>query len=187
MTTPYDSAFYAEHVNGSLAAARAVSSIVCMQGLPSSVIDLGCGVGTWLKAFEEQGSTRLVGVDGPWVDREAFLCATGTLYAKDLREPVEGLGIFDLAMSLETAEHLPETSADIFVDSLVGLAPVILFSAAFKGQTGADHINEQPEEYWIAKFNSRGYEMRDNIRPIIKDMSDIPWWYRHNIIMFYRR
>ena len=33
---------------------------------PESVIDLGCGRGTWLKAFKDIGVERLVGLDGKW-------------------------------------------------------------------------------------------------------------------------
>lgn len=41
---------------------------------------------------------------------------------------------FDLAISLEVAEHLPETSADVFVESLTAAAPIIVFSAAIPMQ-----------------------------------------------------
>jgi hypothetical protein len=33
-------------------------------------------------------------------------------------------------MSLEVAEHLEEEFAETFIDSLVSLAPIVLFSAA---------------------------------------------------------
>jgi len=32
---------------------------------PASVIDVGCGDGSWLKAFEAHGVTRVFGLDGP--------------------------------------------------------------------------------------------------------------------------
>ena len=56
--------------------------------------------------------------------------------------------MFDLVVSLEVAEHLPKECADIFVDSLVRLGPIILFSAAIPQAGGTCHINEQWPEYW---------------------------------------
>jgi hypothetical protein len=49
---------------------------------------------------------------------------------------------FDLAISLEVAEHLPEGSAGALVSTLIEAAPVVVFSAAIKGQSGTNHINE---------------------------------------------
>jgi hypothetical protein len=63
----------------------------------------------------------------------------------------------DLAVSLEVAEHLPEKRADRFVDLLRSLAPVVVCSAAKPQQGGLDHVNCQPQSYWIEKFERRGY------------------------------
>ena len=60
---------------------------------------------------------------------------------------------FDLAISLEVAEHLKSSSSEDFVQSLTTLAPMILFSAAIPHQGGLHHINEQWLEYWGDLFN----------------------------------
>ncbi|MEO6221507.1 MAG: hypothetical protein ABIO81_13825, partial [Ginsengibacter sp.] len=31
---------------------------------PSSVLDVGCGIGTWLKSFMDLGVTDVIGIDG---------------------------------------------------------------------------------------------------------------------------
>ena len=49
---------------------------------------------------------------------------------------------FDLVVSLEVAEHLPSECAETFVDSLTGLGPIVLFSAAIPHQGGTNHANE---------------------------------------------
>jgi hypothetical protein len=47
---------------------------------------------------------------------------------------------------------------------LVGFAPRVVFTAATPGQGGgADHVNEQPHEYWIKKFEQRGYDLMEDL------------------------
>ena len=67
----------------------------------------------------------------------------------DLPTPPEFPRRFDLVLSLETAEHLPPTSAATFVSTLTSLGDVVLFSAAVPGQawTKNVHVNEQWPEY----------------------------------------
>jgi ribosomal protein L11 methylase PrmA len=35
---------------------------------PASVIDVGCGTGTFLKVFQQYGVKRLTGLDGEWAN-----------------------------------------------------------------------------------------------------------------------
>jgi hypothetical protein len=65
---------------------------------------------------------------------------------------------FDVAITMEVAEHLPETSADHFVMLLTSLSNLIVFTAAPPGQHGIDHINEQPPSYWISRFQEHDFE-----------------------------
>jgi hypothetical protein len=102
----------------------------------------------------------------------------------DLKERLSMDRTFDLAMSLETAEHLPPECADTFVASLVQLAPAIIFSAAIPHQVGADHINLQWPAYWAALFGKHGYDAIDCIRPQIWNIPKIPYWYRQNTLLF---
>jgi hypothetical protein len=37
------------------------------------------------------------------------------------------------------------------------LSDRIVFTAATPGQSGEDHVNEQPHAYWIAKLQARGF------------------------------
>jgi hypothetical protein len=88
----------------------------------------------------------------------------------DLRESVTITRTFDLAVSLEVAEHLPPERGEGFVEDLCRLAPVVLFSAAVPGQgdpkhTG--HLNERWQSYWASLFHERGYERAECVRPAI--------------------
>jgi hypothetical protein len=92
--------------------------------------------------------------------------------------------VFDLALCLEVAEHLPENKAPLLVDNLTSSSSVILFSAAIPYQGGTNHYNEQWLSYWIKLFNNKGYKEVDLLRPLIWDNVNIMPWYKQNIIIF---
>jgi SAM-dependent methyltransferase len=153
---------------------------------PRSVVDVGCGEGGWAAAFRDGGVEDVWGVDGDYVDRSKLRIASERFLARNLEEPLRLDRTFDLVVSLEVGEHLPERCARPFVGSLTELAPVILFSAAICGQGGTHHVNEQWPEYWAALFAERGYLCFDAIRRGIWDDREVAWWYRQNTFLYVR-
>ena len=151
---------------------------------PASVLDVGCGRGTWLQQWRALGVADVIGVDGDYVARESLAVPPERFVAHDLRLPLRLGRRFDLVESLEVAEHLPAASAETFVDSLCAHADVILFSAAVPGQGGEFHVNEQPYSYWRAKFRARGYSMLDAVRPRVIANQQIEPWFRYNAFLF---
>src|SRR2546429_8002382 len=102
----YDVGFFQAWQPGSLASARVIVPIVLDLLGPTSVVDVGCGIGTWLSVFEESGVSDVIGVDGDYVDRDRLLIEPGRYIARDLESPLRLDRSFDLAVSLEVAEHL---------------------------------------------------------------------------------
>ncbi|MGH6841445.1 MAG: hypothetical protein ACREDV_05045, partial [Methylocella sp.] len=94
---------------------------------------------------------------------------------------------FDLALCLETAEHLLPEAAVPFVESLTRVAPVIVFSAAIPRQGGTGHFNEQWPSYWAKLFASRGYECLDLLRDYLWANDAVEVWYRQNMLCFVAR
>ena len=47
--------------------------VIFHEKLPSSVLDVGCGVGTWLAAFGKLGVGDLYGIDGIDLDEQNLL------------------------------------------------------------------------------------------------------------------
>jgi SAM-dependent methyltransferase len=180
----YDRAFYAGQSGRSLASARHVVPLVNALLAPRVVLDVGCGLGTWLAAFSEAGVAEVLGLDGDYVDPAALRIARDRFVAADLRDPPPLDRGFDLAISLEVAEHLPAEHASAFVRYLGAAAPAVLFSAAIPGQGGRDHINEQWQDYWRAKFAEIGYAAVDAIRPRIWGCPEVAVWYQQNTILY---
>lgn len=150
------------------------------------MVDVGCGVGTWLKAASELGVRDLAGLDGSYVDRALLQIPPDTFTAVDLTQPFSLGRSFDVALSLEVAEHLPEASAASFIESLTRLAPVVLFSAAIPKQMGEHHVNEQWQTWWVERFSRVGYTAVDAIRPRIWDDAQVEWWYAQNTLLMVR-
>lgn len=179
----YDSAFYMNNRYGSVSSAQHILSVM-FELLPhDSVVDFGCGTGTWLWVAKALGAKKILGIDGDYVPRSLLMIPEDTFRAADLQEDIQLEQKFDLAMSLEVAEHLDEKYADVFVNSLCRSADTILFSAAHPGQGGDGHLNEQPAEYWIEKFVSHGF-VYEEIKDKFEGNDKIEFWYRDNIMLF---
>lgn len=151
---------------------------------PKSVIDIGCGIATWLNIFKKYGVQTILGIDGSFVDKRLLKIQENSFIEKDLEQSFVLEDKFDLAISLEVAEHISFEKADVFIESICNSADVIVFSAAIPNQGGQNHINEQPPLYWIQKFESRGYKMFDVIRPLFWDNKKVDWWYKQNMLVF---
>jgi hypothetical protein len=123
-------------------------------------------------------------MDGDYVERSALLIGQDRFRAVDLRTPPALSRSFDLAVCLEVAEHLPAEHASALVRYLGAAAPAILFSAAIPGQGGRDHVNEQWQDYWRAKFAEIGYAAVDAVRPHVWGCPDVAVWYQQNVILY---
>lgn len=180
----YDRQFYEARCDGSLQSARAIIPIVLHYFSVRSVVDIGCGIGTWLKVFEENGVPDILGIDGPHIDQSMLVIQKEKFVAADLRTQSHLLGRYDLAVSLEVAEHLPAEVSTAFVMKLTAAAPVVLFSAAVPGQPGIEHINAQWQDYWRRIFSDRSYVALDIVRPAVWGRQDVEYWYQQNTIVY---
>lgn len=187
MNRPYAKGFYRSRDDSTRASAEAVVPLMVDWVGPRSVVDVGCGVGTWLDVFRASGVEDVFGVEGSWVDPSALVIPRARFLAHDLRRPLELGRTFDLALSLEVAEHLPPESAETLVGSLVRLAPVVLFSAAVPFQGGRHHVHERWPEYWAGLFADVGYAVADAVRPRVWNTPGVKVWYAQNSLLYVRR
>lgn len=186
MTSRYDRQFYDRISPGSARSAAKVVPYVISLVRPQSVADVGCGTGTWTAEFARHGVGDVLGIDGAHVGRTRLEIAASSFLHWDLERPVRLERTFDLAISMEVAEHLSPGRARSFVNDLTGLAPVVLFSAAIPGQGGVGHINEQWPSYWARIFEERGFRAVDGLRGQFWNDAEVESWYRQNMLLYVR-
>lgn len=157
---------------------------------PGSVLDVGCGIGQWLRVFKDHNIDSVLGMDGDHVPTDQIMVDPNSEFKRcDLRNvgDFKSDQKFDLAISLEVAEHLPPDCAEDFIDFLTSSSDIIVFSAAIIGQTGENHLNEQDPQYWKSLFEKRGFEMLDAFRSKFWNNSKVNWWYRQNMFLIVRK
>jgi SAM-dependent methyltransferase len=180
----YDQKFYDDLAETSLPSARRIVPLLQEMMPIESVVDVGCGNGSWLSVFRELGVGRILGVDGDWIETGRLLIPEDCFRRMPLDRELAVDGPFDLAVSLEVAEHLHEARAAGFVADLCRLAPVVLFSAAVPYQGGLNHVNERWPAYWGDHFARQGYRAIDTIRLAVWEDPDVTWWYKQNLLLF---
>ena len=182
----YDQAFYARQSKRSESSAHAILPLLFTIYWPNSVVDFGCGVGTWLKAAFDLGIVNLRGFEGPWVSHNQMLIREIKFFNANIADRIETQRA-DLALCLEVAEHIQPEKAVVLIDNLCRASDVVLFSAAIPRQGGIGHLNERLQSYWAELFAAQGYDVFDVIRPHIWNDTTIRFWYRQNILLFVKR
>jgi len=167
--------------------ARLILGMLFELYMPRSVLDVGCGLGTWLSVARELGVQDIMGVDGPWLEKSRLRVPEKLVRVVDLEKPFELGRRFDLVMCLEVGEHLSQDAARNFIASLTTHADALLFSAAIPFQGGHHHVNEQWPDYWSTLFAERGFVPLDFIRARIWTDNSVLWWLRQNILLFARK
>lgn len=179
----YSSEFFDSLRDGSRRSAEIIVPLILNLFRPSSVIDIGCGTGSWLSIFKKHG-LDILGVDGDYIDSNSLEVPQEYFVRADLSKPLKIDRTFDVVMSLEVAEHLEAEYADQFVDNLIAHGSFIVFSAAIPFQGGTHHVNEQWPDYWAAKFAARGFTCIDYLRPKIWNCPDVESWYAQNLFFY---
>ena len=187
----YDSNYYASTVEGpAVGSAAAISESIILDLRPNTIVDVGCGTGALLEALRK-GGCQVFGLE--YSTAALRYCQARALDVRkfDLeRDSFAADQVFDVAISMEVGEHLPEETADRYVDLLTRLSGMIVFTAAPPGQGGDDHVNEQPQSYWIAKFQVLGFDYDD----VLSSRWSSTWrekvvvapFYHENLMIFRR-
>lgn len=184
MDAKYTKEYYQKHLAGALSSANIILNVLSAFYKPSTVIDFGCGSGAWLKIAKDIFDSKVLGVDQHGFFDTDMLILPNEYLSHNLEMPLHIGRKFDLAISVEVAEHIGEESADTFIGSLCNHSDVVLFSAALPMQGGTGHINEKPCSYWVKKFAQYDYYAIDCLRPQIWDNIDVEVWYKNNSILF---
>lgn len=153
--------------------------------------DIGCGEGYLITDLYNDFNKDVWGVDGSPAFQEFINPGIKNKIKKvDLTKRLT-LETAEVAISMEVGEHLPEKSANTFVNNIVSTkAKTVLFTAAPPGQEGTNHINLQLPVYWEEKFQERGYRLNQRLtakfKDELKDELKHAWWYVNNVIILER-
>jgi SAM-dependent methyltransferase len=160
--------------------------LIFPEGLPQSILDVGCGTGTWLRAAINLGAKEVFGIDGIDIPKEELHFSQQCFKRCDLTSLVDLNRRFDAVFCFEVAEHLDAQFAPVLVETLTKHADRVYFSAACPEQIGQHHANCQWPSYWQYHFNRCGYICEDSIREKIWEDDKIEWWYRQNLFVAHR-
>jgi SAM-dependent methyltransferase len=216
----YDAAFYAQQLLGDEAKEIGILARILFErynppprdngtllpatvdSVVNSVLDVGCGMGAFLVEFQKLGVGKVNGVEHPHLYRTVGTSALpkGVGYDfLDLAAPFPTIYLptwdrYDLVLCLEVLEHLPALAADQLALNLSRLSGRLVISGAHEGQGGTWHINERPQDYWIAKFEDFGrhLNMTDTLevrqtfenRAIGDHGKVYARWYLDNLLIF---
>ena len=183
----YNTNFYENLVTTSADSARIYLKFLWQFLQPVSVLDVGCGRGTWLKACHELGAKNLFGFDGDWNDQSSMVDKDIKFTSVDLNKPFSVPEKIDLVINLEVAEHLEPSTAPQLIKCLTSASDAVLFSAAYTKQEGTNHINERPHTYWADLFGDQNFVPFDLFRPVFWGNEDVSFWYRQNTFLYLRR
>lgn len=185
MPLPYSTRYYEGLKEDSAGSARTAVPLIRELFPARTVVDVGCGSGTWAREYADAGC-EVLGIDGEFVRTDQLLIPADRFLRRDLGQPLTLDQRFDLVNCLEVAEHLAGSRADSLVADLCRLGDVIIFSAAVPGQGGTHHVNEQWPSYWLPRFEAQGFTALDCLRPRLWGNPAVAWWYVQNMFALVR-
>jgi ubiquinone/menaquinone biosynthesis C-methylase UbiE len=129
----------------------------------AKVIDIGCGVGTLVQQLHEL-HYQPTGVDVNECAIRNSICPgkchlVSTTASLDYPDKY-----FDLIVSRECLEHIPETDIDRCIlewDRVGNGCMVHIIATEERGESVTDdplHVNVKPEQWWVNKFTTFGYK-----------------------------
>ncbi|MBM2840162.1 MAG: hypothetical protein HW412_690 [Bacteroidetes bacterium] len=157
---------------------------------PKRVVDVGCGTGVLLERLRDHG-VEVMGLE--YNEIALRICTGRSLDARRFdieHDPIISFAEAEVAVCFEVGNLIAESAADRCVEILSSVSRAVVFSAGAPGQGGVHVRNEQPQEYWIAKFQARGFafdsELSQKWRSHWKARNIAPWFSK-NVIVLKRR
>jgi hypothetical protein len=158
------------------------------QYLPKNkqVIDLGCGLATYLRYLHDIGFTKLLGVEGTQLTNFEF----GNILVHDLSIPIE-IDKKGNVICLEVGEHIAKEYEDVVIDNICKLCAddgFIIMSWAIPTQDGIGHVNCQHNIYILDKIAKRGFSLLLDdtlrVRGVVEDRLN---YFRNTLMIFKKK
>lgn len=120
-----------------------------------SMLDIGCGPGGQTEAAIKVGYSGGMAVDGDYDVLKPL--KQGWVCHDFLEAAFVPKFSFDLAWCCEFLEHIPEDKLDNVWPCFDACKYAAITAHPPTGVENEFHFNEQGEEYWLRKFNERGW------------------------------
>ena len=145
----------------------------------NSVVDLGCGMGDYIKKFLSAG-IDCKGYDG---NPNTSQLTNGQCDTLDLSIDIN-IPKYDWVFSLEVGEHIPAQFEDIFINNLhKSNKKGMVISWAIEGQAGIGHVNCHNNDYIIKKIEKLGYIYNPALSQIFRNKATFPY-FKNTIMVF---
>ncbi|MGO9802329.1 MAG: class I SAM-dependent methyltransferase [Steroidobacteraceae bacterium] len=169
-----------------LASARHLLGVIAGVRKLHSVVNFGCGRGSWLHAARALGAVEIRGYDTEDVPLDARGLRPEEFYPADLAQPIRVEKRFDLAVCMDVAQDLTAGNCETLVRTLCGASDWVLFSAAVPYQVGAHHRSAHWPEYWAAIFHRMDFICYDILRIKLWHDTRIAYYYRQSACLYVR-
>ncbi len=151
---------------------------------PTSVLDVGCSCGAYLKYFASQGAHRIRGVD-TFEPRPRYL-QQDEYVRVDLGKPFELAETFDLVICVEGTQRIRAQSEHVLIGSIARHADErIVFCGAQLRQHGVGRLNHWSISRWLDLFAAAGWYpcLFDSLA--LRSLSTFPQ-FRSNLVVLTR-
>jgi cyclopropane fatty-acyl-phospholipid synthase-like methyltransferase len=179
MVVRKDSRFPAEELQSASLLPTHLLDAVVEHWHPHSFLDVGCGTGQAVKYLVVKG-VDCIGIEGSRTVIDASP-VPDRIRCLNLNRPVSLGRMFDVVWSYEVAEHIHPKYTEAFLQTLTSHGPVVVMSAAQRGQGGYGHFNEQPPQYWIERLERRGFSY---LADVSRHFQSLPDDYARNVMAF---
>ena len=149
---------------------------------PTSVLDLGCGMGTSLQRFREWGVDTVLGVKARDMGRDSLV--SGALNVHDLQEALVLGRLFDLVICVEVVAHVTPEHEDVVLDSMARHASrVIVFSSVGPAQPAMSRRNLKPTSHWVKAWKARGWAALPFASLAFRMLGGYSWFQRNGLVL----
>ena len=149
-----------------MASGKALSKTLNLE----SIIDFGCGLGSYLEGALQAKTKRVLGIDIGYDIAKEFIpdYMRGFIKKGHIGKPLD-YGKWDCALSLEAAEHLLPEEEDVFIENMVNASSrLIVLSVGYNFCYFHLNAGKKPK-YWANKLVEAGCRLLPEETKKVKD------------------